>query len=74
MALFNIGQFALILILAGVSIAFGYSIGINKTVHIHFVKDEDDVRMLVDRPFVVSVDPEAQDTVIKLGKGDDEIG
>lgn len=74
MATFNVMQFVLILILAGASIGFGYNLGINKTVHIHFAKEEDDLRMFADRPFRVTVDPEAQDKVIKFGKGDDEIG
>lgn len=59
-----------ILILVGASMALGYLLGINKTVHIHFSKYKDDVRMDVDRPFKVTVDPDAKDKGIKEERKD----
>lgn len=59
-----------IFILVGASMALGYRLGINKTVHIHFSKYEDDVRMDVDRPFKVTVDPDLNDKAIKEERTD----
>lgn len=67
MITFNIVQ---IFILVGASMALGYLLGINKTVHIHFSKHEDDVMMDVDRPFKVTVDPDVKDKVIKEERKD----